>query len=301
MKQHQIVETDAYFRLDQTMKQLEPDFSRQILQQWIKTNQVKVNQKRAKSNYICQPCDVITWTIPEAEEVAIEPEAIPIDIQYEDNDLLIINKPKRMLVHPTSTVKTNTVVNALKNYTSELSTVSGADRPGIVHRLDQDTSGLLIVAKNNETHQNLKEQFQARTITRIYEAIVYGEVEHRQGIIKAPIGRHPKHRRQMTVKDEGREAETHFLLLDAYEHYTHLECELKTGRTHQIRVHLKYMKHPILGDTLYANKQTNLITGQALFAKRLEFIHPRTKEQIICEINPPADFQHVLDVLQSGE
>ncbi|HLR54167.1 MAG TPA: RluA family pseudouridine synthase [Pseudogracilibacillus sp.] len=301
MKQHQISEVDAYFRLDQTMKKLEPDYSRQIIQQWIKNSQVKVNQKKVKPNYTCQPDDEITWSIPETENIAIEPEAIPLDIQYEDNDLLIINKPKGMLVHPTSTVKTNTLVNALKNYTTELSTNSGIERPGIVHRLDQDTSGLLIVAKNNAAHQNLKEQFQARTITRMYEAIVYEEVEHRQGIIKAPIGRHPKHRKQMAVKDGGREAETHFQLLNAYEHYSHLECELKTGRTHQIRVHLSYMKHPILGDSLYAKKQTNLINGQALFAKRLEFNHPRTKEEIVYEINPPEDFQHVLEVLQSGD
>src|SRR5699024_1067462 len=169
----------------------------------------------------------------------------------------------------------------LKNYTTELSTNSGIERPGIVHRLDQDTSGLLIVAKNNAAHQNLKEQFQARTITRMNEDIVYGEVEHRQVIIKAPIGTQPKQRKQRTVKDGGRETETHFQLLKAYEHYANLECELKTGRTQQRRVHLSYMKHPILGDSLYAKKQTNLINGQALFAKRLEFNHPRTKEEIV--------------------
>ncbi|HLQ95362.1 MAG TPA: RluA family pseudouridine synthase [Pseudogracilibacillus sp.] len=301
MKQHRITETEAASRLDKMMKQVEPDYSRQVVQEWIKNHQVKVNQKHVKANYICQTGDEITWTIPEVETVTIEPEAIPLDIQYEDDDILVINKPKGMLIHPTATIKTNTIVNALKNYTAALSTLSGDDRPGIVHRLDQDTSGLILVAKHNAAHQFLKEQFQARTITRVYEAVVYGKVEHRQGIIKAPIGRNPNHRKQMAVTDDGREAETHFQLLTSFEQYSHLECELKTGRTHQIRVHLQYMNHPILGDSLYAKKQTNLINGQALFAKRLTFSHPRTKKQINFEIDAPADFQHVLDVLASAD
>src|SRR5699024_8504086 len=222
-------------------------------------SQVKVNQKKVKPNYTCQPDDEITWSIPETENIAIEPEAIPLDIQYEDNDLLIINKPKGMLVHPTSTVKTNTLVNALKNYTTELSTNSGIERPGIVHRLDQDTSGLLIVAKNNAAHENLKEQFQARTITRMYEAIVYEEVEHRQGMLDAPSGRRWKHRKLLRVKHGGRVAAAKFQLLPAHDYYSHLDCELTTGRTHQIGVHLSYIKHPMLGASLYAKKQTILI------------------------------------------
>src|SRR5699024_9827592 len=215
-----------------------------------------------------------------------------------DDYLLVANKPKGMLVHPTHQVKTSTLVNALKYHCDTLSDISGEDRPGIVHRLDQETSGLLVVAKDNQTHEALKVQFQEQTVLRVYEAVTYGVIQHHQGIIQAPIGRNPKNRLQMAVVTGGKESETHFRVLQRFQQYTHVECELKTGRTHQIRVHLKYMDHPVVGDELYTRKKTGLVKGQALFAKKLGFVHPYTKEHMQFEIEQPAYFKHLLEKLQ---
>src|SRR5699024_1995739 len=188
----------------------------------------------------------------------------------------VINKPKGLLVHPTPTVTSMTLVNGLMYHCSQLSDIGGNERPGIVHRLDKDTSGILVIAKDNKTHEHLKNQFQTKTVKRIYEAICFGVMSHTKGVIKAPIGRNPNNRLQMAVVPSGKKAETHFRVLTKYRQHTHVECELKTGRTHQIRVHLKYMNHPIVGDEVYCRKKTNLIKGQALFAKQLGFIHPHS-------------------------
>lgn len=294
---YEVTSEETGSRLDKLLKQLEQDHSRQSIQKWIKEEYVYVNGKTVKPNYICQSEDILSWSIPVEKEQSVDAENIPLDIKYEDDYLLVINKPKGMLVHPTYHVKTQTLVNALKHHCDTLSDVSGEERPGIVHRLDQHTSGLLVVAKDNETHEALKHQFKEKTVTRIYEAITYGVLHHHQGVIQAPIGRNPKNRLQMTVITGGKEAETQFRVLERFQQYTHVECELKTGRTHQIRVHLKYIDHPVVGDELYTRKKSSLVKGQALFAKRLGFIHPHTNEAVQFDIEQPNYFKHLLEKL----
>lgn len=292
-----ISEYEAGQRLDKIMPTIIKEYSRQQMQKWIKSGLITVNGQLCKPSYMCLEKDVVRWALPEEKEREIKPENIPLSVLYEDEAVLVINKPKGMLVHPTHQVTTHTLVNALKYHCKTLSTLSGEERPGIVHRLDQDTSGILIVAKDNEAHEGLKKQFQSHAIVRIYEAMVYGIIEHQRGIVQAPIGRNPKNRLQMDVVDDGKRAETHFTVLERLKHVTRVECELKTGRTHQIRVHMKYLGHPIIGDVLYSRKTTSLIKGQALFAKKLAFLHPCTGQEMTFQIEPPADFltllQHV--------
>lgn len=303
MKQHShiITESETGIRLDKIMTEVIADQSRQKLQQWIKDGYITVNQQICKPNYNCAEADVIEWSIPEAPVIEIPPEDLPLDILYEDNSLLVINKPKGMLVHPTNKVHTDTLVNALKYHCAELSDLSGSERPGIVHRLDQDTSGLLLVAKNNQVHEKLKEQFQQHSVERVYETVVIGVVQHDKGVIKAPIGRNPKNRLQMAVVPNGKPAETHFKVLQRFREYTHLECELVTGRTHQIRVHLKYLNHPVVGDPLYVRKKSSLMNSQALFAKKLSFYHPELQKQMTFEIPAPEDFKQLLTRLQTAQ
>ena len=281
---HIITDTEQGNRLDKIMAKVIDGQSRQKIQQWIKEGHITVNQQASKPNYICVSNDRIEWSIPEKPVKEIPAQNISLDILYEDDSLLIINKPKGMLVHPTNKVHAGTLVNALKYHCNELSDVSGTERPGIVHRLDQETSGLLIAAKNNEVHEKLKEQFQLHTVERIYETIVFGVVQHDKGVIRAPIGRNPKNRLQMAVVPNGKPAETHFKVLQRFRQYTHLECELITGRTHQIRVHMKYLQHPVVGDPLYVRKKSLLISGQALFAKKLRFFHPVLQKDMTFEI-----------------
>ncbi|MEI3608221.1 RluA family pseudouridine synthase [Pseudogracilibacillus sp. SO10305] len=280
---------------------MKTDYSRQQIQTYIKNGSILVNGQVAKPNYKCKEADTITLHIQEeaVEEKPIEAENIPLDIVYEDNALLVVNKPRGMLVHPTHHVRTGTLVNAVKYHCKTLSDVGGEEREGIVHRLDQDTSGVIIIAKNNDVHAHLKEQFQARTVTRIYEAIVYGVVPHDQGVVRAPIGRNPKNRLEMAVVEGGKESETKFRVLERFQQYTHVECELITGRTHQIRVHMKYMNHPIIGDEVYTKKKSPYIKGQALFAKKVSFVHPVLKEQITVEVEQPSYFKSVIEKLQN--
>lgn len=292
--EHIVTEVEENIRLDKLLVSLNSEFSRQQIQSWIKENMVTVNNKLVKANYKCKPNDYIKWSVPLEKEITIEPEEIPLNILYEDDDLLVVNKPKGMLVHPTETVHSGTLVNALKQYTDDLSTLGGEDRPGIVHRLDQNTSGVLVVCKNDEAHAHLKEQFKQHIVKRIYEAVVHGVVEHDKGIVQAPIGRDPKNRLKMAVVSTGKEAETHFQVLERMNHYTHLQCQLITGRTHQIRVHMQYMNHPIVGDELYSSIKTDAIKHQALFARTLGFIHPRTKEFIEFSVEQPDDFKNLL-------
>src|SRR5699024_6953845 len=273
------------------------DTSRQTIQKWIKAGYITIDRQHKKPNHICLQGEIVSWVLPVEEKQAILPENIPLDIVYEDEDVIVINKSKGILVHATIQVFNGTLVNALLNHSSHLPALSRDDRPGIVHRLDKDTIGLLLVAKNNEVHDKLKAQFKNRKIKRVYEAVVYGSMQHEQGVIKAPIGRNPKNRLQMAVVDDGKFAETHFRVIKHYQEYTHVECELKTGRTHQIRVHMKYINHPVVGDSLYVRKKSKLINGQALFAKRLGFIHPITQEPMTFEINRPADFNALLQKL----
>lgn len=295
---HIVTNEEAGNRLDKLLVTLNSDYSRQQIQSWIKAGKVTVNDKKAKANYVCKQEDTINWTVPEEEPMEIVPENIQLDIVYEDDYLLVINKPAGMVMHPAHTVRTGTLVNALINYTDKLSTVSGEERPGIVHRLDQDTSGLVVVAKDDVTHEHLKSQFKEQTVTRIYEAVVIGNMQHKRGIIRAPIGRDPHNRLKMTVTDSGKYAETHFKVIKHYPDYTHVECKLITGRTHQIRVHFKYIDHPIFGDPLYNTKKTDVIAYQALFAKTLCFTHPVTHERLEFTIDAPLAFQNVIDYIE---
>lgn len=287
-------------RLDRTLVALHESYSRQQIQKWIRDGFITVNDKRVKPNYTCKLNDTITVNIPKQREQNIEiiPEKMDLTIIHEDDVIIVLNKPKGLLVHPTQTTKTGTLVNGLVAHSEHLSTVDGKERPGIVHRLDQHTSGLIVVAKTNGAHEQLKKQFQAQSVTRIYEAIVFGNVKNDRGIIKAPIGRNPKNRIQRTVIEGGRDAETHFTVLETMPQHTLVECSLKTGRTHQIRVHMKYMNHPIVGDPLYCRKKSSLAQSQALFAKRLSFIHPATKERVSYEIERPADFEKLLQKIR---
>lgn len=297
--QYKITEEDEGVRLDKLLTIVNESYSRHQVQTWIKNKDVTVNNQPQKANYRCKQNDLIEWHIQEVKQEKVEPEKIPLDILYEDDDVIVINKPKGMLVHPTQTVKSNTLVNALKFHTTHLSDLGGEERPGIVHRLDQDTSGALVIAKDNETHAHLKNQFKNKSVIRIYEAVVFGVMAHDKGVIKAPIGRNPKNRLEMAVVSGGKEAETHFRVIKRFQQYTHVQCELKTGRTHQIRVHMKYIQHPIVGDEVYCRKKSPLIKGQALFAKQLRFIHPKTNEWMTFTVEQPPQFKHLLKKLQN--
>lgn len=295
---YEITEEEVDERLDKLVVSLVDGKSRHQIQRLIKAGYVKVNGKEVKPNYRCKAKDIIRIEIEEEQERKIEAENIPLEIVHEDDHIIVLNKPKGMLVHPTDHVTSNTLVNALKYYTDKLSTVGGSERAGIVHRLDQNTSGIMVVCKDNDTHEHLKQQFQAKSVTRIYEALVFGSVKHEKGIIQAPIGRNPQHRLQMAVVPEGKQAETHFKLLYKGERFSYLECRLITGRMHQIRVHMKYMNHPIVGDPVYSRKKVAEFDSQALYAKTIGFIHPKTGKYVEFSIERPKEFTDFLDRYQ---
>lgn len=292
---HVVNEEEQNSRIDIVIKGHLQNESRTQIQKWIAEECVSVNGVIVKANYKCQLNDKIILTIPEIEPAKIHPENIPLNVIYEDDDLIIINKPRGMIVHPTEDQHEGTLVNALLHYSKKLSKLGGEERPGIVHRLDKDTAGLLVVAKNDEVHQALINQFKEKKVERIYEAIVHGVIPHETGMIDAPIGRNPKNRLQMDVVDEGREAITHFEVLKRYENYSYIICKLDTGRTHQIRVHMNYIGHPLVGDPKYAPHQDKFKgEGQALFAKKLGFIHPKDDKWMEFEIDKPLYFQDIL-------
>ena len=280
-------------RLDKLLTNLNPEESRSQIQSWIKEGFVQVNGKKAKTNYRCQQGDFIEGEIPEEEAFELRPESMDLDIRYEDEHLLVVNKPKGMVVHPAAGHSNGTLVNGLIAYTN-LSDINGEFRPGIVHRLDKDTSGLMVVAKTNDTHEKLATMLKERTVKRQYQAIVHGEIEHELGTIEAPISRDPNDRKRMAVVDHGKEAITHFRVHERFPNYTHVVCDLETGRTHQIRVHFKYIGFPIVGDPKYGPRKTLNSEGQALHARRLEFTHPITMENIIVTAEAPAIFQETL-------
>ncbi|MDR5047342.1 RluA family pseudouridine synthase [Bacillus thuringiensis] len=285
-------------RIDKFVAGINNEWSRTQVQQWIKDDVVTVNGKAVKGNYKVKEEDEITVTIPEPEELDIQPEDLNLEIYYEDADVLVVNKPRGMVVHPAPGHTSGTLVNGLMHHCTDLSGINGVMRPGIVHRIDKDTSGLLMVAKNDMAHESLVNQLVAKTVTRRYKAIVYGVIPHDKGTIDAPIARDKKERQSMTVDENGKNAVTHFQVLERFKDFTLVECRLETGRTHQIRVHMKYIGYPLAGDPKYGPKKTLDMNGQALHAGILGFDHPRTGEYIQFEAPIPEVFEDVLNILR---
>ncbi|MUK89514.1 RluA family pseudouridine synthase [Ornithinibacillus sp. L9] len=296
--EHVVTESEGKTRIDKLMAMINPDQSRSQVQAWINEDLVTVNDQVVKANYKCQVGDVVRWTIPEVKPLAVEAENIPLDIVYEDPDLLVVNKPKGMVVHPSAGHQGGTLVNALLHHCNDLSGINGVERPGIVHRIDKDTSGLLVVAKNDKAHASLAEQLASKDIERKYEAVVHGVIDHDTGMIDAPIGRDPKDRQRMGIVENGKNAVTHFQVLKRFKDFTHIECQLETGRTHQIRVHMRYIGFPLVGDPKYGPRKTMDTKGQVLHAKVLGFTHPTTGEQLRFEAELPTYFQEVLSTIE---
>lgn len=291
---------DTGSRLDAFLTRQVSDLSRSRAQKLIADSRVALNQAVCTDkNYRLRSGDRVTLTIPPPEKAKPEPEEIALDIVYEDGDLLVINKPRGMVVHPGPGHRGGTLVNALLSHCPDLSGIGGVMRPGIVHRLDKDTSGLLIAAKNDHSHQALSDQLKNRKIKREYIALVHGEVRPIRGIITAPIARHPRHRKKMAVVEGGREAVTRYRVLKHFDRYSLLRVNLETGRTHQIRVHLSYLGYPVVGDETYAKGDRgelpgNLISAHALHAYRLHFNHPRSEKSINFRAKLPKDFRKAL-------
>lgn len=301
MKHTVIVENEfENERLDKFLTDILKDLSRSEVQTMVKEGLVLVNHEVTKNNYRLKEEDVVTYELID-KNYEIKPIKMDLDIVYEDEDILVINKPKDLIVHPSpSSLNTPTLVHGLLAYTDHLSDLGGEFRPGIVHRLDKDTSGLLLIAKTNRAHEVLTEDFKAHTVSRKYMAVVHNAFNHGSAIIDAPIGRDPKNRQKMAVTHtNSKEAKTKVYLEEALGDFSRLRCELETGRTHQIRVHLEYIKHPIVGDKTYSYKNTLDTQGQMLHAYQLSFVHPITKEAMSFEAAPPQIFTDVLDTLRS--
>lgn len=282
-------------RLDIFISNRFEDKSRSYIQGIIEGETVTVNGKCRKSNYKLKLEDVVTLEIPEAVELNIKAEEISLDVLYEDSDVIVINKPQDMVVHPAPGNYTGTLVNALLNHCRDLSGINGIIRPGIVHRIDKDTSGALIVAKNDNAHNSLAAQFKEHSIARSYLAIVEGIIKTDEGTIDQPIGRHPKDRIKMGVVESGKKAVTHYKVIERFASHTLVECNLETGRTHQIRVHMAKIGHPLVGDLVYGyKKQSFNLKGQTLHAKRLGFIHPSTNEYMEFISPLPAYFEKLI-------
>lgn len=296
----QVTEEYEEERIDKYMSILIDSLSRSFIQKMMKEEKVLVNGKPAKANYRLKTEDEICFELPEAVEPDIEPENIPLDILYEDADVLVVNKPKGMVVHPAAGHYSGTLVNALMYHCKgSLSGINGCLRPGIVHRIDMDTTGSLIVCKNDIAHASIAAQLKEHSIVRRYRAIVWGVIKDEEGCVNVPIGRHPSDRKKMAAGvRNGKEAVTHYRVLERFRSYTYIECRLETGRTHQIRVHMDSIGHPILGDPVYGNRKCPFqLQGQTLHAMTLGFIHPVTGEYVETTAPLPGYFQHLLDTL----
>lgn len=296
--EHIILEEQKGDRIDKVISTLNEEWSRTQVQQWIKEGNILVNGQQIKTNYKCSLNDQIEITIPDPEELDVIPEELDLQIYFEDSDVLVVNKPRGMVVHPAPGHMTGTLVNGLMAHCKDLSGINGVLRPGIVHRIDKDTTGLLMVAKNDMSHESLVNQLVAKTVTRKYKAIVHGVIPHDFGTVDAPLGRDTKDRQSMTVVDHGKHAVTHFHVIERFKDYTFVECQLETGRTHQIRVHMKYIGYPLAGDPKYGPKKTLDIEGQALHAGVLGFNHPRTNEYLEFEAPLPEDMVMLLEQLR---
>lgn len=298
---HFTIEEDMEgLRIDKCISTAFDSLSRSYIQKIIKEEAVMVNGSPVKSSYKVKVSDEIAFSVPEAVEPDILPENIPLDILYEDADVIVVNKPKGMVVHPAAGHYSKTLVNALLYHCHDsLSGINGCLRPGIVHRIDKDTTGSLIVCKTDAAHKAIARQLKKHSITRCYRAICHGVLPKDQGTIDRPIGRSPADRKKMAVLAEGgKRAVTHYKVLQRFDKYTYIECTLETGRTHQIRVHMASIGHPILGDPLYSQLNSPFkLEGQTLHAKTLGFIQPRTKEYIEVDAPLPQYFRHLLEIL----
>ncbi|MFZ5966303.1 MAG: RluA family pseudouridine synthase [Bacillota bacterium] len=289
-------------RIDLYLSEQLENLSRSYIQKLIEQNQVRVNGVLEQTKkYKVQEGDEIEVEIPEPTILQIEPENIPLDIVYEDEDVVVINKPQGMVVHPAPGNYHGTLVNALMYHCKSLSTINGVIRPGIVHRIDKDTSGLLMIAKNDNAHRSLAQQLKEHTIHRLYVALVHGNIKEEKGTIHAPIGRHPVDRLRMAVTEKNsKDAITHFTVLKRYIEYTLIEAKLETGRTHQIRVHMSYIHHPLVGDPVYGPKKERFkLNGQFLHAKALGFIHPRTGKYIEFHSDMPDELHKLINILEN--
>ena len=288
-------------RLDKWMSSAIADLSRSYIQKCIKDNQVLINGKPQKASYRLKVDDEIVFHIPKAMEPAIEAENIPLSILYEDPDLLIVDKPKGMVVHPAPGHYSGTLVNAVMYHCRDnLSGINGVLRPGIVHRIDRDTTGSLIICKNDHAHNSIAKQLKEHTITRKYRAIVHGVIDAEEGTVNAPIGRDPKDRKKMAINEQnGKPAITHYKVLRRFQEYTYIECQLETGRTHQIRVHMSSIGHPLLGDEVYSQRKSPYhLCGQTLHAMVIGFIHPSSGEYLEITAPLPDYFDHLLCILE---
>ncbi|MDE6916405.1 MAG: RluA family pseudouridine synthase [Lachnospiraceae bacterium] len=289
-------------RIDKCITSYMDDLSRSYIQKMIKDGNVCVNDAAVKANYRARVDDRVRFVIPDSVEPDLPAQDIPLDILYEDADILIVNKPKNMVVHPAPGHYEGTLVNAvLFHCRGALSGINGVMRPGIVHRIDKDTTGSIIVCKNDEAHNAVAELLKTHDITRKYRAIVHGVIKDEGGTVDAPIGRHPNDRKKMAVNEKnGRRAVTHYRVLERFGQYTYIECQLETGRTHQIRVHMASIGHPLLGDTMYSGRTAPFhLEGQVLHAMTIGLIHPRSGEYVTFEAPLPAYFEKLLSILRT--
>lgn len=299
MKQNKFIveEKDSGQRVDKYLNELMEDQTRSFIQKLIKEHAVFVNAKEVKANYKINTGDIVEITIPDAVELDVLPQNISLDILFEDDDILLVNKPKGMVIHPSAGHYDGTLVNAVLYHCKEnLSGINGVLRPGIVHRIDMDTTGVLVICKNDSAHLSLTKQLKEHSITRKYRAIVYHNLKEEEGTIEGTIGRHPTDRKKMAINvKNGKDAVTHYKVLERFGKFTYIECQLETGRTHQIRVHMASIHHPLLGDTVYGPAKSQYhLQGQTLHAMVLGFIHPRTGEYVEFHAPLPDYFEGLL-------
>ncbi len=302
-ERYTVTPEDAGARLDAFIRAMSPDMSRSQAQKLIDGRMVTVNGMMQSKNFKLKAGDAVSVTFPEPAPLDVLPESTPLDIVYEDNDVIVVNKPKGMVVHPAAGNYNGTLVNALLYHCgNSLSGINGVIRPGIVHRIDKDTSGLLMVAKNDYAHNFLAQQIKEHSFLREYEAVVYGNLKEDEGTVNAPIGRHPVHRKKMAVTDKNaKSAITHYRVVARYNGFTHIRVRLETGRTHQIRVHMAYLGHPVAGDELYGPaKVIKELQGQCLHARLLGFVHPQTKQWMTFETELPEYFVSFLNKINRG-
>lgn len=297
----QITEEYEGERIDKCLSILIDSLSRSYIQKIIKDDQVKVNGKAVKGSYCVKAEDEVEFLLPDSQTPDIQPENILLDILYEDEDVIVVNKPKGMVVHPAAGHYSGTLVNALMYHCKDqLSGINGVLRPGIVHRIDMDTTGSVIVCKNDMAHHFIADELKEHRIVRRYRAIVHGVIKEDEGTVDAPIGRHPQERKKMAINyKNGKDAVTHFKVLQRFQEYTYIECKLETGRTHQIRVHMASLNHPLLGDAVYGPKKCPMpkLEGQTLHAMILGFTHPVNGQYIETTAPLPDYFQHLLEIL----